>query len=191
MSNKSVSDYVAASMDAALKSGEYRQLFGTMYKSASEKCSKCGKDSCSCDSMMASDHTSQDGRSDTASADDEDMSSADDSTDESDAADSSDMVSSAFDVSIDGLLTASASLDKLGMDRASTVALKLASMVVEAKAKEKDSKKKSKSDSKSKSDKSKSKPSASSSSKKDDKKKTNPFAKKTDSKSKSDSKKSK
>src|SRR5574339_355107 len=73
MSNKSVSDFVAATMDAVLKSAEHKSLFGTQYKFASEdendekdKCSKCGKkhsgdDKCKCgDSMMADDKDSGD-----------------------------------------------------------------------------------------------------------------------------------
>src|SRR5271165_5546330 len=60
MSNKSVSDFVAASMDAVLKSEAHKALFGNQYKFASDendakKCPKCrSSDSCSCgDSAMA------------------------------------------------------------------------------------------------------------------------------------------
>src|ERR1039457_2821499 len=59
MTNKSVSDFVAATMDAVLNSAEHKALFGTTYKYASEKCSKCSmsKDSCKCgDSAMADDN---------------------------------------------------------------------------------------------------------------------------------------
>lgn len=62
MKNKSVSDYVAATMDAVLKSPQHKSLFGTQYKFASdnndakskksktEKCAKCKCriDECEC-----------------------------------------------------------------------------------------------------------------------------------------------
>ena len=54
MKNQSVSDFVAATMDAVLNSKEHKSLFATQYKTASAKCSKCGsmhedKDSCMAD----------------------------------------------------------------------------------------------------------------------------------------------
>jgi len=62
---------------------------------------------------------------------------------------------SALDVAFNSLLTASAALDSLGLDRGSHLTLKIASLVVEAKKadkKKKEDDKKKKSDSKSKSD---------------------------------------
>jgi hypothetical protein len=55
--NDWIADFVANSMDAALKSQEYKDLFGTQYKTAGDKCSKCHKDmeDCMCDSSMADD----------------------------------------------------------------------------------------------------------------------------------------
>jgi hypothetical protein len=46
------------------------------------------------------------------------------------------MSSSAFDVAIDSLLTASAALDVVGMEKSSSLSLKLAALVVEAKKKD-------------------------------------------------------
>jgi len=163
MRNQSVSDFVAAAMDAVLKSQEHKSLFGTQYKFASDlndamdKCAKCkkDKDSCMCDSSMADDNDEK--------------------------------VSSAFDVAIDSLLTASAALDNVGLVRGASLSLKLASLVVEAKKKEKDSKK-SKKDSKKDSKDSKKSDTHSAKDKKSDSK----DSKKSDSKkdSKKDDKKS-
>src|SRR5579885_3733462 len=157
--NKSVSDFVAATMDAVLRSEEHKSLFGTQYKFASDendakakKCSKCGKDmdSCMCDSAMADDNDarkkkdskesssdsssasdmndarkkkdSEDSSSDSSSADDDndarkkkDSSSDDSSADDADAFFKEEKVSSAFDVAIDSLLTASAAMDSVGL----------------------------------------------------------------------------
>src|ERR1700722_1506545 len=194
MKNQSVSDFVAASMDAVLKSKEHRDLFATQYRRAgAEHCEKCekSKDQCSCDSSAADDNearkkkekedkeksSSSDSSSawddndarkkkeDSSSADDNeakkkkfnfeksDESSADDNEarkkKEEDSSSADDLQPSvAFDVAIDSLLTASAALDSLGLDRGSSFALKIASFVVNAKKKEKESKK-SKKDSKS------------------------------------------
>lgn len=164
MRNQSVSDFVAAAMDAALKSEEHKSLFG-LHKSAQDlndakdKCGKCheDKDSCSCDSSMADDNDARkakkedtkDSSKDSSSADDNDARKAkkEEDTKDSSAADDEEKVSSAFDVAIDSLLTASAALDHVGLGRGSALSLKLASLVVEAKKKDKDSKK-SKKDSK-------------------------------------------
>lgn len=173
MRNKSVSDFVAAAMDATLKSAEHRSLFGTQYKFASDendaKCTKCASDKCTCgDSSMADDNDVKKGKmppwlmknkeEDSSKADDndarrakssdEDSSNADDDDndarraknsddDSSDANDSSaeEMTSSAFDMAIDSLLTASAALDTVGMEKSASLSLKLASLVVEAKKK--------------------------------------------------------
>jgi hypothetical protein len=57
MKNQSVSDFVAAEMDAVLNSKEHKSLFATQYKKAAAQCSKCHKDheECMCDSAMADD----------------------------------------------------------------------------------------------------------------------------------------
>lgn len=170
MNNKSVSDLVAAAMDAALKSDEHKSLFGTQYKYASDendaKCAKCGSESCSCgDSSMAWDDndarakaksseesSSSSSSSDESSADDNDAkkkkmppwlkdeSSADDEDLANDGS-SEDMQTSALDVAIDSLLTASGALDSAGLANGATLSLKLASLVVEAKKKMKEDKK--------------------------------------------------
>ena len=138
MKNKSVSDFVAAAMDAALKSDEHKSLFNTQYKYASaedendakDKCSKCDKkhDECKCgDSMMADDNDAKKKKDSEDSKDSKDSSSADDQEE---------MSSAAFDVAIDSLLTASAALDSVGLSRGSAFSLKLASLVVEAKKKD-------------------------------------------------------
>lgn len=152
MNNKSVSDFVAAAMNAALQSEEHKSLFNTQYKFASaedendakDKCSKCDKkhDECKCgDSMMADDNDarkkknsedskdSKDSKDSSAADDDKDSSAADDDDDDG-------LSSAAFDVAIDSLLTASAALDSVGLARGSALSLKLASLVVEAKKKD-------------------------------------------------------
>lgn len=148
MNNKNVSDFVAATMNAVLNSSEHKSLFDSTYKTASdqnnakEKCEKCSmsKDSCSCGDVLKADDnevSSSDSSSDSSCADDEDVKDSSCSADDT-------MESAAFDVAIDSLLTASAALDSLGMEKSATVSLKLASLIVEAKKvdkKEKDSKK--------------------------------------------------
>jgi len=151
MSNKSVSDFVAAAMDAALKSQEYKSLFGTQYKFASDendakkhehKCEKCGKDmdSCMCDSAMADDNAAKDKDDEGDSSYAKDHSDGD-SSDASDGSSDDSKHSAAFDVAIDSLLTASAALDSVGMEKSASFSLKLASLVVEAKKKDKKDKK--------------------------------------------------
>src|SRR6185436_16032743 len=163
MRNKSVSDFVAASMDAVLKSATHQSMFNNTYKFASQQCEKCHKtmEECSCDSNSAddndvkknSDSSSDSSSSDSSSAFDGILDTNDVSDKEEDCTE--EMESSALDVAIDSLLTASAALDRAGLERGSSLSLKLASLVVEAKKKEdskkKDSKK-SNSDSKKKSD---------------------------------------
>jgi hypothetical protein len=166
MSNKSVSDFVAAAMDATLNSAEHKALFGTQYKFASDenaakdKCGKCSKDkdSCMCDSAMADDNdarkhkeTSSDSSGDSSHADDNDAKSkvckecgkpknfckCDSASVNDGSGESGESVKAeaAFTVAIDSLLTASAALDSIGMDKSATFSLKLASLVVEAKKK--------------------------------------------------------
>jgi len=170
MTNKSVSDYVAASMDAVLKSSAHKSLFGSQYKFASDQndaetmCAEHNEvDSCSAnDSLSADDNDAKkkkfpfnfEKKEDSCEADDdndakkkkeesEDSDKADDVTvDNAFASDEEELEASAsFDVAIDSLLTASAALDSVGMEKSSSLSLKLASLVIEAKKKEKDSKK--------------------------------------------------
>lgn len=178
MKNNSVSDFVAASMDAVLKSDQHKALFGTQYKFASsdQMCAEHGKaDSCDANAPIKIDPdfgatptkgpktTGEYGNADDMFADDEndakdsdkkdsekdeededkksdkDSASADD--DDNDASDPEEMSSSAFDLAIDSLLTASAALDSVGMEKSSSLSLKLASLVVEAKKKDSKDKK--------------------------------------------------
>lgn len=204
MKNKSVSDFVAASMDAVLKSKEHKSLFGTQYKFASsEECKEHGKvDDCDADTAFeVPDHkgnftpvnnpakdlfkgynssvapssstpdwsapSSATPRPTGPSAKDYakvDHAKADDTLemptveygnnggykfyrdDEDEEGEEShpgvhpeaepEMTSTAFDIAIDSLLTASAALDSVGMPKSSSLSLKLASLVVEAKKKD-------------------------------------------------------
>jgi len=152
MKNKSVSDFVAATMDAVLNSREHKALFSGHYKYAQdmndakkgkkEVCPECNKvmdknmmDSCSCGdkSYAMDDEVFADDMGMSMDSDDMDMSM--DSDDVEDYSMDMDGMHStaAFDVAIDGLLTASAALDAVGMSNSSTVSLKLASLIVEAK----------------------------------------------------------
>lgn len=161
MKNKSVSDFVAATMDAVLNSREHKALFSGHYKYAQdmndakkgkkEVCPECNKvmdnnmmDSCSCgdksyamDDEVFADDTDMSMYSDDMgmSMDSDDMGMSMDSDDVEDYSMDMDGMHStaAFDVAIDGLLTASAALDAVGMSNSSTVSLKLASLIVEAK----------------------------------------------------------
>lgn len=131
MNNKSVSDFVAATMDAVLKSQEHNSLFNTTYKFASDENSAetmedSNEDSCSANDDIEAD----DNDAETVEVFEEDTSDADDLN-----AGLYD-VSANYDVAIDSLLTASAALDSVGLERSSTVSLKLASLVLEAKKKE-------------------------------------------------------
>lgn len=187
MNNKSVSDFVAATMNAVLESDDHKSLFGSTYKTASETlpgglvkdpCPKCGQQkvagSClKCDGAKADDNAAKDMEDESCADDSDDENSADDSDDESDADDSDECsaddekVSSALDIAIDGLLTASAALDSVGFEKSSTLSLKIASFVVEAKKKEKEKKSKKPNPFAKKKDKSSSKSSGKSSSKGD------------------------
>lgn len=172
MKNSNISDFVAATMDAVLKSDEHKSLFATQYKYASDEndapCPVCKQSPCVCDKNKADDNdAAKKGKlppwlkKDESSADDNDVKdSADDSSDDSsssssesdsssaddyDARDPMDrscaddealQVSAAFDVAIDGLLTASAALDSIGLSNGSSLSLKLATLVVNAKKKD-------------------------------------------------------
>jgi len=177
----SISDFVAASMNATLNSKEHRSLFGNQYKTASS-CEKCGESSgdCNCDildesiddepvtseqgfeepalddlipeeSVLDSFH-SPERKLERADKHEKDRVQQHDLDEEREFAGSNkgsflDSVddlpaSTAFNVAIDSLLTASAALDSIGLDKGSATILKLASMVIEAK--KEDKKKKSK-----------------------------------------------
>jgi hypothetical protein len=164
MGNKSVSDFVASTMDAVLKSEQHQSLFG-LRKIASfgEVCAVCNTDDCA--SAGCSGVSEDDGLA-VSDSDSDELSDEEveafvrkhrvqvkkylaDEEDEDYVSDgvSQELGSSAFDVAIDSLLTASAALDKVGFEKGSSFSLKLASIVVEAKKKEK-AKAKSKKDSK-------------------------------------------
>lgn len=211
MKNQSVSDFVAASMNAVLNSKEHKSLFDVQYKYAQDmndakkgKCADCdkSKEDCKCDSSMADDDDNDARKSkdkdsneawdndDNDARKDKDSDSSDADDDDNDARKKKDEdeasdgleTSVAYDVAIDSLLTASAALDSVGLGRGSAFSLKLASLVVEAKKKDKDAKKDKKKDSQSAKDKK-------SDSKKDDKKKSD--SKKDDKKKDSQSAKDK
>lgn len=190
MKNNSVSDFVAASMDAVLKSDQHKALFATQYKFASGKCGKCGSENCACgdsnmaeskpikidpefgatpvkgpsvdsgaaDDLLASDENDakdkkkdkEDKKEEEEDKEDKEDKDDKDEKDKNDAFDSEEMSSSAFDLAIDSLLTASAALDSVGMEKSSTLSLKLASLVVEAKKKDQDKKDKGSADDKAK-----------------------------------------
>src|SRR5574338_962598 len=230
----SVSDFVAATMDAVLKSEQHKSLFGTQYKYASDEnagkdsfCAEHGEvDNCSADApppppkkdpatgatvsgaggqhieFPADKITADKAKADDSFAwddndarkkkkkdEDEEDEEKEDKKDEDDASDA-ELTSSAYDVAIDSLLTASAALDSVGLGRGSAFSLKLASLVVQAKKKDKKSKdsKKSSKDSQSAKDK-KSKDSKKSDSK-SSKDSHSAKDKKSDSKSSKDSKSS-
>jgi hypothetical protein len=151
MKTDSVADFVANTMDEILKSAEHKAIFGTQYKFAEDendaKCPKCScaKKDCTCADDNDAKATS-DGASDCSMVDDNDAKKKKESTDgssdcsmaedDNDAVSEGTKVSSAFDIAIDSLLTASAAMDSLGFDNGSTVILKVASFVVDAKKKE-------------------------------------------------------
>ena len=135
MINKSASGFVASQMDAILNSPEHKAIYGTQYKfaqaqdeqEAKDKCPKCSmtKDQCKCGDTMAV----EDGEVDVSNVEDN--------------AEAADMESAAaYDVAIDSLLTASAALDSVGLEKSAVISLKLASLIVEAKKKEVSSKSK-------------------------------------------------
>lgn len=170
MKNNGISDFVAATMDAVLKSEDHQSLFKTNYKFASDEndaktkakkkevCPECDQDQDKCycgDSSMAKDHKAKMHK---------------DKMHKAEKAEKEELKSTAgFDIAIDSLLTASAALDSVGMENSATFSLKLASLVVEAKkAKKKEDAKKPAKDSKESSKKSDSSSSESASSKKSD-----------------------
>jgi hypothetical protein len=142
----SVTDFIANSMDAALKSEEYKSMFRTSYNKyasadeveekvevdtddAKDKCKECHKAPCKCDMAKADDV-----EVDSADSDDVkpyDFESADDSLG----------VAAAYEIALDSLVTASSALDALGLEKSAEYSLRLASIVSEAKKKEVDKEK--------------------------------------------------
>ena len=153
MKNQSISDFVASTMDSVLNSKEHKSLFANQYKMASKECGCSGE----CDCSMADDLSFSDDENDARKKKKESKEcGCTEDCDCSSADDVSNMKSSAaFDVAIDSLLTASAALDSVGLDRGSALTLKIASLVVEAKKEDKKKKDKKKSSTDSKSDKNK------------------------------------
>lgn len=125
MNNKSISDFVANSMNDALNSDEYKQLFGTQIKTASDE-------------------------NDVKEEVEEEVEELEEDSAEADDMGVEEEASPVYAVAIDSLLTASAALDALNMGRGATLSLKLAELVLAAKKKdsedkeEKDSKKEEK-----------------------------------------------
>jgi hypothetical protein len=118
MRNKNVSDFVANTMASLLKSAEHQSLFNP-YKYASAQDSQDANQAN--DDIVNNDVLNVDEKKDTSCADDN-------------CADNN--ISTAYDIAIDSLLTASAALDSLGLGKGSAFSLKLASFVVEAKKKD-------------------------------------------------------
>ena len=158
MNNKNISDFIASTMASVLDSKEHQQLFGTQRKKvASKHCKDCHKamDKCLC--SMADDQNMEDEPMFDEPMVEEDEPMFDEPMVEEDEpmfegegpmggigpanvelyaddGDSDEMASTAsFDVAIEGLLTASAALDYINMNRSSDLSLKLASLVVQAK----------------------------------------------------------
>jgi len=135
MNNKSVSDYVANTMNAVLNSAEHKSLFNKYAQDVNEAKDKVEPSSCCGDKEFADDNEADDN-----SAKDSSEKSSEKSCEKSCDKDSNSVkdedlydVSCAYDVAIDSLITASAALDSLGMEKSSSLSLKLASFIVEAK----------------------------------------------------------
>lgn len=209
MNNKSVSEYVAAAMNAAINSKEHKELFGTTYKFAQSECSsKDSKEGCSDESsakdseysisiermeealrnvpkenrqelldilkdikkerrsesftapkpveteylekvpseghLEPSEETSEFNLENPEDPDNPEISveelpeeyqpGAEPELFEGSAFNPEEQdVSPAYDMAIDGLLTASAALDSIGLEKSATISLKLASLIVDAK----------------------------------------------------------
>lgn len=146
---KNSADSVAQSMAAALKSPEYRSLF-KLASAEDEKEEHKHSDECDCDDVSMAD-----GKEEDKEEEKKDEAKAEDSSGGASHKDPSELYglspATAFDVAIDSLITASAALDSVGMEKSSGLSLKLAALVVEAKksgksAKDKVSKEMSKQD---------------------------------------------
>ncbi len=140
MKNSSIADFVAAGMNEVLKSKSHQDMFGkTWLKTAQDMSEPKADEACADDSGK-------------------DENKADDASDEQEASDAKDKeekdcsmaddeelgVSAAFNIAIESLLTASAALDDVGMEKNAALSLRIASIVVEAKEKVKAAKKKGK-----------------------------------------------
>lgn len=125
----SVSDFVASSMDAIMKSKEHKQLFN---KFASTMCEKCKEEDCKCDAAMA------DTKKEPVEVEKEDEAAAD----TADVSEANDVLSveAQLSIAIDSLLVASSALDAVGFEKSAEHSLKIAAFVSEAK-KAKDMKK--------------------------------------------------
>jgi hypothetical protein len=147
MNNKSVSDFVAATMNAVLESDEHKSLFGNFNKRAQLEGFKVTRHkdldpNTKCDGIIQGGQCTTCGWvRDKNKAEDSSTDGSSSSSDSNDVKDgSSDKISSAFDIAIDGLLTASAALDSVGFEKSASLSLRIASFVAEAKKKEKEKK---------------------------------------------------
>ena len=120
MKSKNVSDVVASTMDDILKSQEMQSLFRTKVASTEEECKED-----ECDVNDSSDNVL-----DVSLVDDKDETCADDEQEKT----------SAEQIAVDSLVTASMSLDALGFNKSAELTLKIANLVVEAAKKKKDPK---------------------------------------------------
>ena len=127
MKNNSVSDFVASTMDALLGSEEYKTLFhkGFVSNASDESAEKSTEDKSHAEDFTLDNNDA---------ADDDDNNEVSDNNDmKGESCSAEEKVSTALDVAIDSLLTASAALDSVGLESSSSLSLKLASFVVEAK----------------------------------------------------------
>lgn len=123
MSNKSVSDYLASSMDSVLKSPEHKSLFGQNYKVATASDESCEKEH---------NHDEEDcSLADSSTVEEEDENSADDEDSEA-----LKEVAAHYTTAIDSLIVASEALDNIGYGNGAALSLKLAALTVEAKKKD-------------------------------------------------------
>lgn len=121
MSNKSISDYLASSMDSVLKSPEHKSLFGQDYKVATASDESCDKEHDHDEDTSLADSSTVEDEEDENSADDEEALKE---------------VAAQYTTAIDSLLVASAALDNIGYGNGAALSLKLAALTVEAKKKD-------------------------------------------------------
>lgn len=124
MKQSTLSELVASDMNARLASDEHKSLFRGVF--ASEEAPEVD--------VASADDKEDEEEKDCSMADDAEAEDADDNE--------ADDVSMAFDTAVASLLTASAALDVVGFEKAATMSVNLATLVVEAAKKAKDSKKK-------------------------------------------------
>lgn len=137
MNNKSVSDFVAATMNAVLNSKEHQSLFKTAQFNDVAPVDAPELSEVLDVNDASTSETSCDNDEDESCANDD---SCDQDKDDESCVDDEPMESAAYDVAIQSLLTASAALDSIGMEKSATVSLKLASLIVDAKKLEKSTK---------------------------------------------------